>query len=95
MQNQIEIINKNIEKSNLILKKFKMLYQNNYEITNSKTLQVVNQLVEHLKQVYNFNNADFKMLINSYKTDSEIIQNLGGKQIANYIACCLENFLNT
>ena len=92
MNNQEQIINANIEKSNMILKKFMLLYQNNFELTDNKTLQVTKQLVNHLSTVYNFNNSDFKSLIQSYKTDSEIIKNLGGKDIANYISSCLENY---
>ena len=95
MQNQIELINKNIEKSNTLLKKYKLLYQNNYETTHTKTIQVTMQLIEHLTQVYNFNTNDFNNLIQSYKTDKEIINNLGGKQIANFIACCLENYFTS
>lgn len=95
MNNQIQIINQNIEKSNIILKKFKLLYQNNNEITNIKTVQVVEQLTEHLTKVYNFSKKDFYELIKNYKTDKETIKNLGGTEIANYISTCLENYLNT
>ena len=93
MQTTVELINQNIEKSNTILKKFKLLYQNNYEVKSLKAQNVTIQLIQHLKTAYNFEQSDFKNLIKDYKTNNETIKNLGGKDIANYICQCLENYL--
>ena len=91
--NDIERINKSIEKSNLILKKYKLLLKNNHPISSDKNNQVTCELITHLKETYSFTSEMFIELISQYRTDKEIIESLGGKEIANYIANSIENYL--
>lgn len=91
--NDIEKINKSIEKSNLILKKFKLLYANNHQISSEKNVQVTKELVQHLSETYSFSNQMFSELIEQYRTDKETISTLGGCDIANYIASSIESYL--
>lgn len=91
--NEIEIIEKSLEKSNLILKKFKLLKQNNYEIESEKTINVANELVEHLKSTYSYKKCDIIELMSSYYVNEEIINAVGGSEIAIYIAESVKNIL--
>ena len=91
--NEIELINKSLEKSNLILKKFKLLKQNNYEITHLKTKNVANELVEHLTLTYSYSKKDIFELMDSYETNLEIIESLGGGEMAMFIAKSVKNIL--
>ena len=91
--NEIEYINASLEKSNLILKKFKLLKKNNYSEQDEKSINVANELVVHLKSTYSFKDDDIKLLIKSYLEDEEKINALGGGEIASFIANCLKNIL--
>ncbi len=91
--NDIEKINQSIEKSNLILKKFKLLYKNKHKINSTKNLQVTSELINHLKETYSFSNQMFNELIVQYRTDNETISAIGGICVANYIADSIENYL--
>ena len=83
--NDIEKINKSIEKSNLILKKFKLLYQNNFNFDDDKTQNVANELIEHLTFTYSLKNEEICEIVDSYLVDKEIVNNFGGEEITNFI----------
>ena len=91
--NEIEYINASLEKSNLILKKFKLLKKNNYSEQDKKSVKVANELVIHLKATYSFKDEDIQFLIKSYLEDEETIKALGGSEIASFIANCLKYIL--
>ena len=91
--NEIEYINASLEKSNLILKKFKLLIKNNYSIVDKKTINVANELISHLKFTYSYTNNDIISLMNSYSSDEEIIKQLGGSENAIFISNSVKNIL--
>ena len=91
--NEIELINKSLEKSNLILKKFKLLKKNNYDIKHNKTMNVANELIEHLKSTYSYSEFDILDLMNSYSSNVEIIEAVGGSETAIFIAESVKNIL--
>ena len=91
--NEIEIINNSLEKSNLILKKYKLLIKNNYKFDDKKSIKVANELIEHLTKTYSYSIEEIFSLVKSYTKDEELIMQLGGLDNARFIAESIKNIL--